>query len=88
MTHEHHPSATVDCGHALEKIFDLLDDELDADLGRQVREHLTRCPKCFGRAEFERRFLAAVQAARAAQDTPGALRERVLASLRAEGWQG
>lgn len=78
----------IDCNAAFERLFDFLDGEVDAEFERRIRDHFDGCKHCFDRADFERRFLAAVQTARAAQGCPRQLRERVLSSLRAEGWQG
>ena len=77
-----------DCAGAKERHYDMLDDELDDSTFARVKKHLDECRGCFDRSDFERRFLAALQAVRAGSLCPGALRDRVLAALRAEGWQG
>ncbi len=88
MTHDHaapeHDHA-VDCDAALIQLFDFLDGELDESLELRLKAHVTRCKPCFERADFERRFLEAVHAARAEECCPKSLRERVLHTLRAEG---
>jgi anti-sigma factor (TIGR02949 family) len=78
----------IDCAGAKERLFDLLDGELDDETVTRMQRHIAGCRHCFDRSDFERRFLAAVQAVRAGGPMPGGLRERVLAALRAEGWQG
>lgn len=83
--HDHEHAHGVDCDAALLQLFDFLDGELDETLEVRLKEHVTRCKPCFERADFERRFLAAVQAARTAECCPKALRDRVLGTLRAEG---
>lgn len=87
MTPDAKPStgAEVDCNAALESLFDFLDGELDGSLEERLKAHVHECRPCFERADFERRFLAAVQAARTEERCPKALRERVLTTLRAEG---
>lgn len=93
MMHQHdsHPHGDrptqecADCDAALESLFDFLDGELDGSLETQLKAHVERCKPCFERADFERRFLAAVQAARAEERCPKSLRERVMNTLRAEG---
>ena len=93
MMHQHdsHPHGhgpaheSVDCDAALESLFDFLDGELDDSLETKLKAHVQLCKPCFEHAEFERRFLAAVQAARDEELCPKALRERVLNTLRAEG---
>ncbi len=83
--HGHGADARTDCDAALESLFDFLDGELDDSLEEKLKSHVERCKPCFERADFERRFLAAVQAARTEERCPKALRERVLGTLRAEG---
>jgi anti-sigma factor (TIGR02949 family) len=78
----------MDCAGAKERLFDLLDDELDDTTVDRMRRHIAECRGCFDRSDFERRFLAAVQAVRTGGLCPGRLRDRVIAALRAEGWQG
>lgn len=75
----------VDCDAALERLFDYLDGELDDSFEARLKEHVQRCKPCLERADFERRFLVAVQTARSEQCCPKSLRERVLTSLRSEG---
>lgn len=88
MTHEQEQQMTgaaVDCDAALESLFDFLDGELDSTLEARLKAHVQHCKPCFSRADFERRFLAVVQAARTEERCPSTLRARVLATLRAEG---
>jgi anti-sigma factor (TIGR02949 family) len=87
MTHEQARPA-MDCAGAKERLFDMLDDELDDATVSRMKRHIAECRGCFDRSDFERRFLAALQAVRAGGLCPGGLRERVLAALRAEGWTG
>ncbi len=77
----------VNCSAALEQLFDFLDGECTGDLAARLKAHVEHCKPCFEHAEFERRFLEAVAAARAQQLCPKALRERVLSTLRAQGLQ-
>jgi len=83
--------SSVDCAQAREKLFDLLDGELTPDVEARIRAHVSGCSHCFSHADFEKRFLDAVHAARVAegQGVTGAasekLRDRVLGALREEG---
>lgn len=79
------PPERMDCNAALAQLFDFLDGELDASFEQRLRAHVGHCKHCFERADFERRFLEAVQSARGAERCPNALRDRVIATLRAEG---
>lgn len=85
MTSQDDGAPIKDCGSAMAKLFDMLDGELTADREREVRSHITSCPDCFTHADFERRFLAALHAARADGGCPGSLRSKVMDALRAEG---
>lgn len=80
--------ATPDCRGAMTRLFELLDGELTPERERAVRAHITGCPGCFAHADFEERFLKAVHRAREAGTCPQEVRARVLAALRADGWQG
>jgi anti-sigma factor (TIGR02949 family) len=88
MTHEQDQQlagSAIDCDAALESLFDFLDGELDGSLELRLGAHVQQCGRCSSRADFERRFLAAVQAARTEERCPIALRERVVTTLRSEG---
>ena len=78
--------AAFDCAGAMDRLFDFLDGELDAESESQLRTHLEKCAPCFERAGFERRFLEAVQAARESEKCPEKVRARVLNALRRDGW--
>ncbi len=78
----------LDCSGAKDRLFDMLDGELDDETVARMQRHLGECRHCFDRSDFERRFLAAIQAVRRGGPMPGGLRERVIAALRAEGWTG
>lgn len=84
---EHDAHDAVDCRSAMDRLFEMLDGELTPERERQVRAHIVGCPGCFAHADFEERFLKAVRAARLS-GASASLRERVLSSLRAQGWTG
>lgn len=75
----------VDCTQALHKLFDMLDGELTPEVEAKMRAHVVGCPHCFTQADFEKRFLEALQAVRSGRAAPGTLRSKVLDALRAEG---
>ncbi|MEX2181469.1 MAG: zf-HC2 domain-containing protein [Gemmatimonadaceae bacterium] len=70
------------------RLFELLDGELTPEVERQVRSHITSCPDCFTHADFEKRFLAALHAAKAGGAAPKQCRERVMTALRTAGFTG
>lgn len=89
MSHDSHDQdAVVDCRGAMARLFELLDGELTPEREHKVRAHIVGCPGCFAHADFEERFLKAVRTARGAGLAPAALRERVMSSLQAQGWNG
>jgi anti-sigma factor (TIGR02949 family) len=79
---------TMDCRKAAEKLYDLLDGELTADIEQRLREHVADCPHCYTVADFEKRFLDALQKLRERGCCPEALKAKVRESLRAAGLRG
>lgn len=75
----------IDCRKALQQLFDYLDGELTPERMRSMREHLDGCGHCLDHADFERRFLDALQATRGERQCPAAVRAKVMESLRAAG---
>lgn len=78
----------MDCKKAADKLYDLLDGELTADVERKLREHVSGCPHCFTSADFEKRFLTALEQLKARGCCPDALRAKVTESLRSAGFRG
>ncbi|MBX3173864.1 MAG: zf-HC2 domain-containing protein [Gemmatimonadaceae bacterium] len=78
----------LDCGRVMAQIFDLLDGEVTNETERRLREHITSCPHCFTQADFEERFLAALQEAKGKDGCPEKLRAKVMEALKAEGLSG
>lgn len=91
----------IDCEAAMRRLWDYLDDELDAVRFTEMEAHLATCAGCTSHVTFARAFLAAVRSA--AQDevtedavmrsatlpsaTPSALRTRVVEQLTREGFR-
>lgn len=75
----------LSCSEVLERLFEYLDGELEATTASQVREHLEKCRRCYPRLEFERAFMEALNRARAGEEPPRDLRNRVVDVLREEG---
>lgn len=74
-----------DCGRALDLLQDFLKQELTPEVAAQVRTHLDRCGHCDDHAQWERHFLAAIEAAARGGKCPEAFRQDLLRRLRAEG---
>ena len=76
---------SADCADFLQQIVYLLDNELDADSGAELRVHLDECGPCLRKYDLERTVKQVV--ARSCHETaPDGLRERVLLSIREVQW--
>ncbi len=82
-------SAIMDCGTAVRMLWDYLDGNLGAREVAAIHAHVNRCSHCFSHADFGQVVIDAVAQVRQSQefDAPTGLRERVIARLRAEGYQ-
>jgi anti-sigma factor RsiW len=82
----------IDCHAAVRQLWDFLDGELDAARVAAIAAHVEHCRSCSEHYAFARSFLAAVgeaQTTNRAADNAGdvsALRARVVAALRREGY--
>ncbi len=83
------PSDT-DCGTAVRQLWDYLDGTLDTERMAVIQAHIKACPQCFPHADFARAFLVAVQQVRAqaTSEPSSGVRQKVLAALKAEGYDG
>jgi len=75
----------IKCEEALESLFEYLDGEIDEARSAAIEKHLEICRKCYPRAQFERAFLDALGRVDTSEAVPTDVRERVLATLQAEG---
>lgn len=81
----------LDCEQTVRRLWDYLDGEVGASELAAIDAHLASCEPCSAHFAFERRFLAAVRAARdavLAADSGsghGALRGRVIEQLALAG---
>ncbi len=83
----------LDCFDAVNKLWDYLDGNLSEADREAVRQHVEMCAHCFPHAAFGQVVLDAVAQARSAQgryalSDSTSIRDRVIASLRAEGYDG
>jgi anti-sigma factor (TIGR02949 family) len=78
----------MDCRKAAEKLYDLLDGELTAEVEQKLRDHVADCPDCYTVADFEKRFLQALQKLKDHGCCPETLKSKVQESLRAAGLRG
>jgi anti-sigma factor (TIGR02949 family) len=71
----------MNCGDALDHLYEFLDRELTPDVERQVREHLEACRPCVHHFDFEQAFLQFLQARCRARCAPPELKRRILREL-------
>jgi anti-sigma factor (TIGR02949 family) len=76
----------LDCDAVMRQLWDYLDGELTPDREAAVREHLSVCKRCYPQYNFEQAFVKALSASRRKHSRPDAIKARVLAALRAEGF--
>ena len=89
LTEQRLPDASripEECLTVLHQLWDLLDDQLPAERTAALRAHIASCPQCREFEHHQERFLEALAALRARTAAPPPLRDRVLRSLRAEGF--
>ena len=79
-------AAKINCAEAMQQLWDYLDAELTPERMGEMRRHLEKCAPCLQHSRFEVRFLEALAASREATPCPRAVRERVLATLKAAGF--
>jgi anti-sigma factor (TIGR02949 family) len=77
-------SDAIDCREARERLQDYLKEELTVERAAEVAAHLERCRHCFSQAKFEESFLLMLRIKSQRTCCPNALKERILAALRAE----
>lgn len=82
-------SGMIDCGAAVRMLWDYLDGNLGPREVEAIQVHVNRCSHCFSHADFGQVVLDAIAQARKSQEVNSAvaLRERVIARLRADGYQ-
>ncbi len=82
-------SEMIDCGAAVRMLWDYLDGSLGPREVAAIQAHINLCSHCFSHADFGQVVLDAIAQSRQSQEvtSASALRERVVARLRADGYQ-
>ena len=70
----------INCRDTMERLWALIDAELDAPAATRVREHLDACQHCYPQYDFHRAYREFV-AARCRHGAPPELRRRIFMSL-------
>jgi anti-sigma factor RsiW len=76
------------CEETARQLYDYLDRQLSAMSDADVIAHLVACGNCARHFKFARDVMARIPQALADESVSPALRERILATLRAEGYSG
>ena len=79
----------ISCEEALQRLYEFLDGELNAESTQEVRRHIELCEACYPEVKFNTEFRDALhRAARGQPVCPESLRNRIAAMLRGEGDDG
>ena len=81
----HHSVPSIACTEVVRRVWDYLDDEIDADLRERVRLHLDSCDHCREHYTFEGAFLRALGRLVHDNDARTPLRGRIERALIAHG---
>ena len=81
MTDRHAESADPECAHALDRIYEFLDQELDSASGDAIRAHLAACEPCLDRFDVEQAVKTLVHRTCGGEQAPSHLRAKVLSQL-------
>ena len=79
--------ALIDCRTAALALYDFLDGPLTDGTMASVRHHIDLCAECAPHFDFARRVIALLPSAVPLDASTAALRARIVASLKAEGFQ-
>lgn len=74
----------ISCQDAVERVYEFLDGELDAEWSERVREHIEICRKCYPYFNFERIFLDYIRSRGTRDAASEELEARVLAVMQQE----
>lgn len=77
----------IDCESAMRELWDYLDGELTEERMHAIETHLAVCEDCWPSYNFDRMLLDTLGALRGRKLSPPALRDRVIARLRGEGFE-
>lgn len=86
-TTEQSVPALIDCETAARTLYDYLDGRLPNATMATVKQHVEMCECCASHFAFARRVLDLIPAAVPLATEPHALRAKIIASLRTEGFR-
>lgn len=82
------PTREIDCRTTVARLWDSLDDELDAQRAAEVDAHVRTCTECAEHYAFARTFLQLVASSWPTADESSQLHRHVVARLEVEGFRG
>lgn len=80
------PPLPPECREVLQHVWDYLDARLTDETTERLRAHIAQCQQCFQYKTFQENFLDAVGTLRLRAGASPALREKVMGTLREEGF--
>jgi len=70
-----------DCEHVLERVYQFLDNEIDAATGDAIRQHLAMCEPCLERFDVEEAIKSLVHRRCGGDVAPTYLRAKIMSQL-------
>ena len=70
-----------DCEHVLSRVYEFLDNELDAATGDAIRHHLAMCEPCLERFDVEEAVKSLVHRRCGGEVAPSYLRAKIVSQL-------
>jgi anti-sigma factor (TIGR02949 family) len=80
------PPLPPECLEVLKHVWDYLDDQLTDETTERLRAHIDECQGCFQYKTFQENFLEAAGTLRLRSGASPELKEKVLDTLRHEGF--
>lgn len=80
------PPLPPECLEVLKHVWDYLDERLTEQTTERLRSHIADCHQCFQYKTFQENVLEAVGTLRRRSEASPDLREKVMESLRQEGF--
>ncbi|UCF41907.1 MAG: mycothiol system anti-sigma-R factor [Gemmatimonadota bacterium] len=71
----------IDCGAALDRLYEYIDRELTPARSEEVRAHLEKCAPCLALSKFEDSYVRFLEARTRVQHAPDGLKKRILQRL-------
>lgn len=74
-------SPMIPCEEVVQRVYEYLDGELDAEWSDRIHDHIQMCRKCYPYFNFERIFLDHVRSQRIAPERSERLERRIRRAL-------